>query len=126
MMARFFLLVCFCFAMAAPARAQTPAKELFGAMKQASTQSAAAHGSYAKGCLAGAEQLPESGPTWQAMRLSRNRNWGHPEMIAFIKRLVQKSGAPKRLGRAICWRHCTTTRRANADGSCKPPTGVRY
>ena len=95
MMARFFLLVCFCFAMAAPARAQTPAKELFGAMKQASTQSAAAHGSYAKGCLAGAEQLPESGPTWQAMRLSRNRNWGHPEMIAFIKRLSKKAARQK-------------------------------
>jgi penicillin-insensitive murein endopeptidase len=41
----------------------------------------------AKGCIAGAEQLPETGPTWQAMRLSRNRNWGHPETIDFIKDL---------------------------------------
>ncbi len=32
-------------------------------------------------------QLPESGPTWQAMRLSRNRNWGQPEMIEFLKEL---------------------------------------
>ncbi|MFO1138063.1 MAG: penicillin-insensitive murein endopeptidase [Paracoccus sp. (in: a-proteobacteria)] len=23
-------------------------------------------------------ELPESGPSWQVMRLSRNRNWGHP------------------------------------------------
>ena len=46
-------------------------------------------GSYAKGCLAGAEQLPESGPTWQAMRLSRNRNWAHPEMIDVVKKLSQ-------------------------------------
>src|SRR5690606_41335324 len=30
---------------------------------------------------------PETAPGWQAMRLSRNRNWGHPEMIAFIERL---------------------------------------
>ena len=32
-------------------------------------------------------ELPESGPTWQAMRLSRNRNFGQPEMIAFLQDL---------------------------------------
>ena len=31
------------------------------------------------GCQAGAVQLPETGPTWQAMRLSRNRNWAQPQ-----------------------------------------------
>lgn len=36
---------------------------------------------------AGNVQLPETGPTWQAMRLSRNRNWGQPVMIDFIKDL---------------------------------------
>jgi len=35
-------------------------------------------GSYVKGCIAGAEQMPINGDTWQVMRLSRNRNWGHP------------------------------------------------
>ncbi len=49
------------------------------------------YGSYAKGCLAGGVQLPETGPTWQAMRLSRNRNWGHPETVAFLKRLSAKA-----------------------------------
>ncbi|MCP3972105.1 MAG: penicillin-insensitive murein endopeptidase [Rhodobacteraceae bacterium] len=63
------------------------AKTLFGAEKRGSVQSPLPHGGYAKGCLAGGEQLPETGPTWQAMRLSRNRNWGHPETIAYIKRL---------------------------------------
>lgn len=63
------------------------AKTLFGAERHASTQSPKPVGSYAKGCLAGALQLPETGPTWQAMRLSRNRSWGHPEVIRFIKRL---------------------------------------
>ena len=63
------------------------AKKLFGAKGSASTQASAAYGSYAKGCLAGAEQLPETGPTWQAMRLSRNRNWAHPEMIDLVKKL---------------------------------------
>ncbi|MEO0914815.1 MAG: penicillin-insensitive murein endopeptidase [Pseudomonadota bacterium] len=74
-------------ALALPASAQTPAKQLFGAKATPSSQPPAPIGSYAKGCLAGAEQLPETGPTWQAMRLSRNRNWGHPDAISFIKRL---------------------------------------
>ncbi|EEB70144.1 MAG: penicillin-insensitive murein endopeptidase [Phaeobacter italicus] len=64
-----------------------PAKQLFGAKRSGSAQNPAPHGSYAKGCVAGAEQLPQTGPTWQAMRLSRNRNWGHPETIDFIKDL---------------------------------------
>ncbi|MEO1274739.1 MAG: penicillin-insensitive murein endopeptidase [Pseudomonadota bacterium] len=69
------------------AEAETPAKQLFGAERIASAQSPEPLGTYNKGCLAGAAQLPETGPTWQAMRLSRNRNWGHPEAIRFIQRL---------------------------------------
>jgi len=72
---------------AGPAGAETPAKQLFGARSGPSEHSSAAFGTYNRGCLAGAEQLPETGPTWQAMRLSRNRNWGHPEAIRFIRRL---------------------------------------
>jgi penicillin-insensitive murein DD-endopeptidase len=67
------------------------ANKLFGAKAKASRQSPAAIGTYAKGCLAGGAVLPESGPTWQAMRLSRNRNWGHPEMITFLKELSAKA-----------------------------------
>ncbi|MEL6599282.1 MAG: penicillin-insensitive murein endopeptidase [Pseudomonadota bacterium] len=67
--------------------AQTPAKQLFGAIPVASDQRAEPFGSYARGCVAGAVQLPETGPRWQAMRLSRNRNWGHPDAISFIERL---------------------------------------
>ncbi|UWR22322.1 penicillin-insensitive murein endopeptidase [Sulfitobacter sp. S190] len=65
------------------------AKRLFGAKTAGSNQSSAAFGGYAKGCLAGAEQLPETGPTWQAMRLSRNRNWAHPDTIDMVKKLSQ-------------------------------------
>lgn len=71
--------------------AQDLAKELFGAQSNASAQRSAALGSYARGCLAGGVQLAESGPTWQAMRLSRNRNWGHPELISFIERLSRSA-----------------------------------
>ena len=82
---------------AAPAAAE-PVKYRFGAAKDASFQASAPHGSYAKGCLAGAAKLAETGPSWQAMRLSRNRNWGHPRTIDFIKRLsveAQDIGWPR-------------------------------
>jgi penicillin-insensitive murein endopeptidase len=64
-----------------------PAKALFGAAKSPAPLAARAIGFYAKGCLAGAKSLPVDGPAWQAMRLSRNRNWGHPELIALVEKL---------------------------------------
>lgn len=70
-----------------PLAAEPLAKEQFGAKSDASNQSSAAYGSYAKGCLAGGVRLAETGPTWQAMRLSRNRNWGHPDAVKFVQRL---------------------------------------
>ena len=73
--------------LALPASAQPLAKQEFGAKRAASAQQAAPFGSYAKGCIAGAEQLAETGPTWQAMRLSRNRNWAHPETVDMVKKL---------------------------------------
>ena len=81
--------------LAAPVSAQPEARQLFGAKSAPSHQKSASYGGYAKGCLAGAAQLPESGPTWQAMRLSRNRNWGHPETIDFIMKLSRKAARQK-------------------------------
>ncbi len=79
-------------AVAADPRLSTKqAKQLFGAHDRASAQRPASYGSYSRGCLAGAMQLPETGPTWQAMRLSRNRNWGHPELIDYLKDLSRKA-----------------------------------
>jgi penicillin-insensitive murein endopeptidase len=63
------------------------AKTLFGAMQAGSVQSPQSFGGYARGCQAGAQQLPETGPTWQAMRLSRNRNWAQPTTIDYIQDL---------------------------------------
>ncbi|PHQ94901.1 MAG: penicillin-insensitive murein endopeptidase [Marinosulfonomonas sp.] len=94
-MLRIFLSLFFCFSLAAPVAAQTIAKELFGYVPAASAQTPTAYGGYAKGCLAGGEQLAETGSTWQSMRLSRNRNWGHPDLIAFIKRLSKKAARQK-------------------------------
>jgi penicillin-insensitive murein endopeptidase len=76
----------------------TPAKELFGAVKTPAPLAARSIGFYAKGCLAGAAPLPVDGPAWQAMRLSRNRNWGHPDLIALIEKFAadarEKDGWP--------------------------------
>lgn len=74
-----------------PATLQSVAKGQFGAKRRASVQNPAPFGSYAKGCVAGAKQLAETGPTWQAMRLSRNRNWGHPELIDMVQKLSIKA-----------------------------------
>lgn len=66
------------------------AKNLFGHKREAAPMRARAIGFYSKGCLAGAVALPVDGENWQAMRLSRNRNWGHPELIAVLERLAAK------------------------------------
>ncbi len=65
----------------------TPAKALFGAAKAPAPLAARSIGFYAKGCLAGAKAIAVDGPTWQVMRLSRNRMWGHPSLIALVERL---------------------------------------
>lgn len=67
-----------------------PAKQLFGAVKVPAVLSARSIGWYAKGCLAGAKALAVDGPGWQVMRLSRNRNWGHPLLISLIERLAKE------------------------------------
>ncbi len=68
-------------------QAETPAKDYFGHVNGATGGAGQSFGSYANGCLAGGMQLPETGATWQAMRLSRNRNWGHPQLIDFVQDL---------------------------------------
>jgi penicillin-insensitive murein endopeptidase len=67
-----------------------PAKQLFGAARLPADLQARSLGFYAKGCLAGARPLPINGPDWQVMRLSRNRNWGHPVLINLLERLARK------------------------------------
>lgn len=48
-------------------------------------------GAHALGCLAGAVPLPPDGPGWQAIRLSRNRHWGHPAAIRFVQDLAESA-----------------------------------
>ena len=62
-----------------------PAKLLFSEKKLPSLGKAMAIGYYPRGCLQGGVELPVDGPNWQVMRLSRNRNWGHPELVRFLE-----------------------------------------
>ncbi|MEI8143995.1 MAG: penicillin-insensitive murein endopeptidase [Alphaproteobacteria bacterium] len=66
------------------------AKELFGRANSAAPIEARAIGFYSRGCLAGGTALPVNGEAWQVMRLSRNRNWGHPDMIRFLEDFARK------------------------------------
>ena len=61
------------------------AKFLFAAEKLPTIGKAMAIGYYPRGCLQGGVELPVDGPNWQVMRLSRNRNWGHPELVNFLE-----------------------------------------
>jgi penicillin-insensitive murein endopeptidase len=68
----------------------TPAKELFGRRDKPALLQARSIGGYARGCVAGAAAIPVDGDTWQVMRLSRNRNWGHPQLINFLQRFASR------------------------------------
>jgi penicillin-insensitive murein endopeptidase len=69
------------------------ARMAFGAEEVGSPHAPEVIGFYSNGCVAGAQALPETGPTWQAMRLSRNRNWGHPELIDYVTGLSRRVAA---------------------------------
>ncbi len=73
--------------------AKLPAKKLFSSFGAPAKLAPRAIGTYAKGCMAGAEALPVNGPAWQVMRLSRNRNWGHPKLISLVQRLANEAKA---------------------------------
>ncbi|HET6151101.1 MAG TPA: penicillin-insensitive murein endopeptidase [Polyangia bacterium] len=44
-------------------------------------------GGYSAGCLQGARALPQSGPGYESLHRSRNRFFGHPALVDFIRRL---------------------------------------
>lgn len=74
-----------------PALADPLAKDAFGAHRLPAVAKPAAHGFYSKGCFAGGVAIATDGPAWQAMRLSRNRRWGHPDMIALLERFSREA-----------------------------------
>ncbi len=67
-----------------------PAKELFGRRDKPAALPPESIGGYARGCVAGAAAVPIDGDNWQVMRLSRNRNWGHPRLVDMVQRLASR------------------------------------
>jgi penicillin-insensitive murein DD-endopeptidase len=74
-----------------PETRATPARELFARKTTAAALPMRSIGFYSKGCLASAVALPINGETWQVMRVSRNRNWGHPSLVEFLERLSERA-----------------------------------
>lgn len=91
MIRKFILTAAAVIGLAVPAMAEPLAKDVFGSAPGPTGGAPVSVGGYSRGCVSGAIALPESGPTWQAMRLSRNRNWGHPELVGFLIGLSEAS-----------------------------------
>lgn len=65
----------------APAQAKNPWEEV----KKPSNQPPDSIGSYTNGCLGGAEQMPLRGEGFQLVRTGRNRHYGNPYLVNFLK-----------------------------------------
>ena len=90
MLRKFLLSISFlAAALAGPSAAsgEELAKNLFGSKALPAATEPRSYGFYSKGCFSGGMAIAADGPNWQAMRLSRNRRWGHPTMIAVLERL---------------------------------------
>src|SRR5271169_259735 len=79
--------------LANPADPKLAAKQVFGRAMTPTEARTRSIGFYSHGCLAGAKALPVDGETWSVVRLSRNRFWGHPAMIAFLERFSRKAAS---------------------------------
>ena len=79
--------------LANPGDPRLPAKAVFGRALTPTEVKTRSIGYYSRGCLAGAKALPVDGDAWQVVRLSRNRMWGNPAMIAFLERFSRKAKA---------------------------------
>ncbi|MEY4718424.1 MAG: hypothetical protein RL563_1042 [Pseudomonadota bacterium] len=52
-------------------------------------------GTYTSGCVSGAKALPLNGDGYQVMRISRQRYFGHPKLVAFIEQLGHQASSAK-------------------------------
>jgi len=66
------------------------ASEIFYKIRTESNLSSESIGSYSKGCLAGGVYLPSHAKHYDALKPSRNRFWGHPDLIEFIEITSEK------------------------------------
>ena len=80
-------------AKAASAEAPLPRAAEWVAPARPSPGPARSIGTTNLGCLAGAVPLPPDGPGWQAIRVSRNRHWGHPAAISLVEHVAGRARA---------------------------------
>lgn len=86
--------LCLCLVAALLAAAPTPgAAARWDEVTAPSRGGAEVIGGYANGCISGARALTPEGPGYQAIRLSRRRAFGHPDLIAFIRRFGRSLAA---------------------------------
>ena len=78
----FFLL--FSFFKSHIAIASEYASEVFSKIRTESLDAPESFGSYSKGCLSGGRYLPSHKFHYDALKPSRNRFWGHPNLLNFI------------------------------------------
>jgi penicillin-insensitive murein endopeptidase len=69
------------------AAAAISSAQLWNAQRSPAPGSPEAIGGYSAGCLQGARALAASGPGYEALHRSRNRYFGHPALVDFIRRL---------------------------------------
>lgn len=84
-------------ALAPPTAATAQSQITFASLATPSGGPSRVFGSYAAGCIAGAVPLPFDGPGYEAIRISRNRYWGHSSLIRFVQefgRRLHTSGLP--------------------------------
>ncbi|CAK0770049.1 Penicillin-insensitive murein endopeptidase [uncultured Gammaproteobacteria bacterium] len=68
-------------------------KVSWSGLKKPSLGTAKVIGAYFRGCVAGAVPLASEGAGYQVMRLSRNRYYGHPELVDFLRKFGQRVAA---------------------------------
>ncbi|MCQ4160758.1 penicillin-insensitive murein endopeptidase [Roseomonas sp. GC11] len=80
-------------ATAAPGQAAEPAATAWAAARGPAAGPPRILGAHGLGCIAGAVALPPEGPGWEVVRLSRNRFWGHPALIATLRDIAGRARA---------------------------------
>ncbi len=73
------------------ALAGMPAKRLFAQRKTPANLPPQPIGFYSRGCAAGNVSIALTGDAWQVMRPKRNRYWGQPVLIRFLKDFAQRA-----------------------------------